>query len=353
MKTNEKMSIVFVGKGRIFQKHYEAVKQLGPSNAEIAAVVDTDSSKLEKIDNAVLSTNLDQVISDDVGNFGVVLTESGNHFECAKKLLLANYNVLVEKPITLRLEHAEELVRLANERNRKLYVVKQNRFNEPVRFARRMFKEGKLGKINIGTIRVRWCRPPEYYALADWRGTWKLDGGVITNQASHHVDLLCWFMGPVESVFAYEANFSADIEAEDTIVATLKFKSGALGTIEATTSIRPQNAEGSLSLIGTEGMVEVGGFAVNKLARWQSIHDGNQVTDEDADNDRSDVYGFGHVATYQEIFRDLNGEPNIAPRGVDGIDSLRLIHMIYKSVEECRTVFADEDDLRSRRLGHG
>ena len=132
----------------------------------------------------------------------------------------------------------------------------------------------------MGTVRVRWCRPQSYYDQDSWRGTWALDGGVLTNQASHHIDLLEWMMGDVESVFAKSLNAMADIEAEDTAIVILKFKNGALGVIEATTAIRPKDLEGSISILGSKGSVEIGGFAVNEMKTWnfnETLKDGKLI----------------------------------------------------------------------------
>ncbi|WP_431461050.1 Gfo/Idh/MocA family protein, partial [Klebsiella pneumoniae] len=134
-------------------------------------------------------------------------------------------------------------------------------------------QRGRFGKLVLGTVRVRWCRPQSYYDQASWRGTWALDGGVLTNQASHHIDLLEWMMGEVESVQGMATTSLAHIEAEDTAIATLKFASGALGVIEATTAARPTDLEGSLSILGSEGTVVVGGFAVNKMLTWRFTHE--------------------------------------------------------------------------------
>lgn len=142
----------------------------------------------------------------------------------------------------------------------RLFVVKQNRFNIPVLKLREALEKGRFGKLVMGTVRVRWCRPQSYYDMDSWRGTWALDGGVLTNQASHHVDLLEWMMGDVDSVYAASSTALANIEVEDTAIAVLKFRSGALGCIEATTATRPRDLEGSISILGEKGSVEIGGL---------------------------------------------------------------------------------------------
>ena len=138
----------------------------------------------------------------------------------------------------------------------------------PVVQLKKALDQGRFGKLIMGTVRVRWCRTQEYYDQDPWRGSWEFDGGVLCNQASHHIDLLEWMMGDIESVFAKGLTALADIEAEDTAVAVLKFRSGALGIIEATTATRPKDLEGSISILGELGSVEIGGFAANELKTW-------------------------------------------------------------------------------------
>jgi predicted dehydrogenase len=217
----------------------------------------------------------------------------------------------------------------------KLFVVKQNRFNVPVIKTRAALEEGRFGKLAIGTVRVRWCRPQSYYDQDAWRGTWAMDGGVLTNQASHHVDLLQWMMGDVESVSAKSSRVLARIEAEDTVVAVLKFKSGALGVIEATTAARPTDLEGSLSLLGEGGTVEIGGFAVNKMKVWKFAQP--QSSDEEVLEKYSvnppNVYGFGHQAYYEDVVRCLQSSSEPTVGGHSGKKSLELIHAIYEAVE--------------------
>ena len=185
----------------------------------------------------------------------------------------------------------------------RLFVVKQNRFNVPVLKAREALEAGRLGKLVLGTVRVRWCRDQSYYDQDAWRGTWAQDGGVIANQASHHVDMLGWFMGPVESVHARGARALVDIEAEDTVVATLRFRNGALGIVEATGATRPKDLEGSLSVLGGGGAIEIGGFAVNEIRHWQFVNPDPADAEvmERYSVNPPNVYGFGHQAYYEHV----------------------------------------------------
>jgi predicted dehydrogenase len=179
-----------------------------------------------------------------------VLTPSGMHAEHAIAAAAAGKHVVVEKPMALRLEDADAMIAACDRAGVKLFVVKQNRLNVPVVKAREALEAGRFGKIVLGTIRVRWRRDQSYYDQDSWRGTWAQDGGVLSNQASHHVDLLEWFMGDVISVHARASRTLVDIEAEDTAIATLQFANGALGIIEATNAARPRDLEGSLARAG-------------------------------------------------------------------------------------------------------
>ena len=261
-------------------------------------------------------------------------------------------HVVVEKPLALTLASADRMIEACDRAGVKLFVVKQNRFNVPVVKMREAYEAGRFGKLVLGTVRVRWCRPQSYYDLDAWRGTWALDGGVLTNQASHHIDLLEWMMGSVESVFAMSTTALVDVETEDTAVVVLRFASGALGVIEATTAARPKDLEGSISLLGESGTVVIGGFAVNEMKVWNFVEP--QPEDENVLADYSvnppNVYGFGHQAYYDHVVMSVTlGTPPLVD-GLAGRQSVELITAIYESIETRREVFL-RDAPKSFRLG--
>ena len=270
----------------------------------------------------------------------VVLTESGYHAQHVIELAEHGAHIMVEKPMALRLDDADAMILACDTAGVRLFVVKQNRFNVPVVKAREALAAGRLGKMVLGTVRVRWCRPQHYYDQADWRGTWALDGGVLTNQASHHVDLLEWMMGDIDSVHAMSTTALADIEAEDTAVVTLRFASGALGVIEATTATRPRDLEGSLSLLGEGGTIEIGGFAVNQMKTWNFVEpqDGDEEVMERYSVNPPDVYGFGHRAYYEHVVDSITSDTPHLVDGLEGRRSLELISAIYESIESGREV---------------
>ena len=358
MKTNNVIYVLLVGCGRIVSKHVAAIKSCGVDNIQIVGVVDIDLAKAKKYGEllSVPYYNSLEDLNDSVNiDLAVVMTDSGTHFSVASELLSKGFDVLVEKPMALTLEHANEMINLAKKLNRNLFVVKQNRFNDAVQKVRSVVLEKKLGQLNSAAVCVRWCRDQKYYDQASWRGTWLDDGGVIANQAIHHIDLLVWFMGDVECVSAFDANLMSKFEAEDTICAIVKFKSGALGVIEATTAARPNNIEGSLSLLGSAGYAKIGGHAVNELTSLITKEVTPEVTlrDNNGVQDTADVYGDGHQSIYREIIKFLKGSTNTAVLGDDGIESLRLIHMIYRSVETGKPVYNTgvDSEISSVRLG--
>jgi predicted dehydrogenase len=286
-------------------------------------------------------TDMHQMMQSEKIDVVVVLTESGYHAKNVIDLAQYGKHIVVEKPMALTLDDADEMIQACDRSGAKLFVVKQNRFNVPVVKLREALDQGRFGKLILGTVRVRWCRPQDYYDQAPWRGTWAMDGGVLTNQASHHIDMLEWMMGDVESVFARSITALAKIEAEDTAVVTLKFRSGALGVIEATTAVRPKDLEGSISILGEGGTVEVAGFAVNKMKTWNFVN--SLPGDEDVMDKYSvnppNVYGFGHQAYYESVVDCIS---NNGPHLIDGLvgrKSLELINAIYESIETGKEVF--------------
>ena len=265
----------------------------------------------------------------------VVLTESGNHAKHVIDLAKYKKNILVEKPMALCLEDAQEMIEECDRAGIKLFVVKQNRFNVPIIKLREALVEKRFGKLVMGTVRVRWCRNQDYYDQAPWRGTWSMDGGVLANQASHHIDMLLWMMGEVDKVFAMGETQLANIEAEDTAIANLKFSNGALGVIEATTATRPKDQEGSISILGEKGMVEIGGFAMNEIKTWQFVE--KLPVDDDICEKYSvnppNVYGFGHKEYYDHVVKSILNQGENLIDGLSGKKSLELICGIYKSIE--------------------
>ena len=337
------LNFALVGCGRIAKRHSELLGLKQIEGAQLAAVCDLDGAKARVIGerfSVPYFTDMHQMMQSQQIDVVVVLTESGNHARHVVELARYSRHILVEKPMALTLDDADTMIRACDDADIRLFVVKQNRFNVPVVKLREALDEGRFGKLVLGTVRVRWCRTQEYYDQAPWRGTWAMDGGVLTNQASHHVDMLEWMLGEVESVFARSATALAKIEAEDTAVVTLKFRNGALGIIEATTAVRPKDLEGSISVLGEGGSVEIGGFAVNKMKVWNFVDPkpGDEGVMERFSVNPPNVYGFGHQAYYEHVVDSIrNGRKHLVD-GLEGRKSLELINAIYESIETGKEV---------------
>ena len=332
------INFALVGCGRISKRHSELLGENQITGAQLVAVCDKIVSKAEVIAGKYsipAYSCLHEMMKAEKIDVVVVLTESGLHAQNTIALAPYGAHVVVEKPMALTLDDADAMIGACDKYGVKLFVVKQNRFNVPIIQLRKALDQGRFGKLIMGTVRVRWCRPQAYYDQDSWRGTWAYDGGVLTNQASHHVDLLEWMMGDVESVFAKSKRALVDIEAEDTAVVILKFRNGALGVIEATTAIRPKDLEGSISILGETGSVEVGGFAVNEMKTWNFSEalDGDSDVIEKCSVNPPNVYGFGHQAYYEHVVDCLDNDTAQLIDGLQGRKSLELINAIYESIE--------------------
>ena len=233
------LNFALVGCGRIAKRHSELLGLSQIEGAQLVSVCDTVIDKAKTISdefNVKAYEDMDEMMNSEVIDVVVVLTPSGLHAEHVINIAKYGKHIMVEKPMALSIKDTEDMIYACDANNIKLFFIKQNRFNLPVLKLREALDSGRFGKLTMGTVRVRWARHQTYYDQDKWRGTWAMDGGVLTNQASHHVDMLEWMMGDVESVFAKMTTALANIETEDTAIVTLKFKSGALGIIEATTA---------------------------------------------------------------------------------------------------------------------
>jgi len=346
----ERIKFAFIGCGKIAHKHIAALNRL--SDAEIVGAYDVDphaAKAFHKRYSLPVFGSADEMIEKTNPHVINILTPSGNHAENILELIPFNKHFVVEKPMALRLEQVDRILKECDQKRLKIFVVKQNRFNSVIQKLKEALDKGRFGKLVLGTVRVRWCRTQEYYDERPWRGTWAYDGGVLTNQAAHHIDMLIWLMGEVESVMAKTATQLVDIEAEDTGVVILKFKNGALGVIEATTATRPHDLEGSLSLLGEKGVVEVAGFFMNKLKVWQFSEK------DDMDNevwekfsDIPDEFAWNHTEFFKDVIRSLRTDSKGLIDGFEGRKSIELINAIYESSENGKEIFLRFSSQKSR-----
>ncbi len=325
-----------IGCGRIADRHVRLLTSM--PEFRLDAVSDVHAEKAEKMAAAHglrAYSDFREMLEREKPDLVHILTPSGSHAPIALECLESVPNVLVEKPMALTLGDADAMIAKADRLGRRLFVVKQNRYNLPVVKLREALEAGRFGKLTLGAIRVRWCRRQDYYDQDDYRGTWAQDGGALTNQASHHIDMLQWMFGEVSEVFALTGRQLVTIEAEDTGVAVVRFRSGALGTIEATTAARPKDLEASISVLGEHGTVEIGGFALNEMKQW--IFESPE--EEDADvlttyrSNPPNVYGFGHHEYLTGVARAIHADAPPVIGGREGRKSLELIIAIYESAE--------------------
>lgn len=354
---NSALRFALVGCGRISVRHSQLLGGGEIDGATLCSVCDKELGKAQMRGDEYsvpFYTDMHEMMRTEKPDVVTILSESGLHAQQVIALAQYGAHIMVEKPMALSLSDADEMIEACDVAGVKLFVIKQNRFNVPVLKLREALEAGRFGKLVMGTVRVRWCRPQAYYDQDAWRGTWAMDGGVLTNQASHHIDLLEWMMGDVASVYAMSRTALVDIEAEDTAVVVLRFRSGALGVIEATTAIRPKDLEGSISILGEKGAVEIAGFAVNKMKTWNFSEP--EPSDEDVlgkySTNPPNVYGFGHKAYYEHAVSSIrDGSANLVD-GLQGRRSLELISAIYESVETGREVNLRFEPSFSR-LGRG
>ncbi len=340
-----------VGCGRISERHAEILGNKHINGVELIAVCDVIENKAKKISSKYsvpYFIEMHAMMASIEVDVVVILTPSGLHAEHVIQLSKYGCDIIVEKPMALNLADADLMIEACKKNNVKLFVVKQNRFNKPIMKLREAIEKKYFGKLVLATIRVRWARHQEYYNNDSWRGTWLLDGGVIGNQASHHIDMLEWMMGDVYSVFSKTNTALAKIEAEDTALAIIKFKNGALGIIEATTAARPTNIEGSISILGEKGTVVVGGIAMNKLEIWRFEDAEKDVVEEEFSENPPDVYGFGHQSFYQHVLDCIVNKEKILVDGNEAKKSIMLVNAMYESDEKGIEILMENAEGSSR-----
>ncbi len=338
---DRKVRFAIVGCGRIAQSHFAAVAQHA-DRAEITAVCDIDSAALSRAvekTGAAGFTSLTELLARSKPDCVVFATPSGLHPRQVIEAAKSGFNVMTEKPMATRWHDGLAMVRACDEVGVHLFVVKQNRRNVTLQLLKRAADIGRFGRIYMVAVNVFWSRPQSYYDSAQWRGTWEFDGGAFMNQASHYVDLLDWVCGPVESVMAYTGTLARNIDVEDTGVAALKWRNGAMGSINVTMLTYPKNMEGSITILGEKGSVRVGGMAVNEIQHWdfETPHDMDTHI-ADASYQTTSVYGFGHPLYYDNVIKTLRGEAEPETDGREGLKSLELLIAMYLSARDGKRI---------------
>lgn len=333
------MKYALIGCGRIAINHIKAVAN---NNLDLVSVCDIDLSHIDILfEKTNYQGNSDRFIDykemidkhPDLDLIAIA-TDSGKHAEIALYCIDHGINVIIEKPMAMSMKDADEIVKRSNEKGVVVSVCHQNRFNIAIQKMRKAFEDNRFGKLSHGSINVRWNRGKEYYDQAPWRGKWFSDGGCLFNQCIHGIDLLRWMMGnEVEEVYGVtKQQFHDYLECEDIGMAVVKFKNGAIGTIEGTVNVYPQNLEETLYLFGENGTVKIGGKSTNNIDVW-NFKDEN---DEDLKNrgleeQTSNVYGNGHTSLYADVIDAVKNKRKPYVDAVAGRNAVEMILAIYKS----------------------
>ena len=334
------MKYALIGCGRISTNHIKAAVN---NKLEIAAVCDILPEKMEELlakhglenDESIKRYTDYKVMLDEIKPTLVsIATESGPHAQIALYCIDKGINVIIEKPMAMNMADADEIIRRSKEKNVKVCACHQNRFNVAVQKTRKALESGRFGRLSHGSIHVRWNRNHSYYDQAKWRGTWAQDGGCLMNQCIHGIDLLRWMFGnEVDEVYgATRQQFHDYLEAEDVGMAVVKFKNGAVATIEGTTNVYPKNLEETLYIFGEKGTVKIGGTSTNNIDVWDFADE----SDADQENKglkeaTSNVYGNGHTSLFADVIDAINKDRQPYVDAVAGRNALEMILAIYKS----------------------
>ena len=342
-----------IGCGRIAPRHADSIRDIaGARLVAVADIIESRARHLSGIHGAKSYFDYRDLLSDPEIDIVNICTPSGMHAGMAIEALRAGKHVIVEKPMAMNPADAQRMIAAAQAADRKLCVVLQNRYNPPMQDFYDTVRQGRIGRVLLAAVTVRWYRPQEYYEDG-WHGTRDMDGGALMNQSIHHIDALRWLMNePVESVFAYTGTLAHQIEAEDVGVVVVRFRSGALGTIEGSTITYPQNLEASIALFGERGSLKVGGTALNRKVFWKIAgeleHEREMLIHEELDP--SNVYGASHRLVIENMLAAVNSNCEPATNGYEGIKSLILVTAMYESARSGQPVLVEE--MESTVPGH-
>ena len=329
------LKIGLIGCGRISKNHFEAIASQSDAKCIYCCDIIEDRAReaAEKYNIPAWTVNYQELLSNPDIDLISICTPSGLHSEHGIHAAKAGKHVLTEKPMACRLNEADKLIKACEDAGVQLFIVLQNRLNPAIKLVRRAFEEGRFGKIYMITSNIFWTRPQDYYDMASWRGTWKLDGGAFMNQASHYVAMIQWFGGPIAEVKAITATLARNIEAEDTGSTIIKFQNGSIGNINVTMLTYPKNLEGSITILGEKGTVKVSGAAMNKIEHW--VFADKQSYDDEIEHHNTNptsVYGFGHKGYYRNVIDSLQENTNPVSDGLEGRKSLYLLEQIYSGI---------------------
>ena len=350
------MRYALIGCGRIATNHIKAVLN---NHLELIAVCDIREEQMENLlsrhnlqENTEIKryTDYRQMIAENALDLVSIATESGSHAEIALYCIDHGIHVIIEKPMAMNMQDADEIIQRSKEKNVKVSACHQNRFNIAVQELRKALEAGRFGRLSHGSIHVRWNRNRDYYDQAPWRGKWATDGGALMNQCIHGIDLLRWMMGnEIEEVYGQtRRQFHDYLEAEDVGMAVIKFKNGAIATVEGTTNVYPQNLEETLYVFGEKGTVKLGGKSTNNIDVWEFADQADGDTrNKGLEEATSNVYGNGHTSLFADMIDAIQNDREPYVDAQAGRNALELVLAIYKSQKTGRPVKFPLDDFAS------
>lgn len=330
----KKLNIGLIGCGRVSRCHFEAIKN-NKDTMNLVAICDRNEENLSsaiKKTNANGYNNLDDMLNSERLDAVAICTPNGYHYENAKKVLKHKINVIVEKPLTLSFKEGKHLMKLAKSVNKHIFLIHQNRFNPTVQCVKDALDKGAFGKIYMITSNIFWYRDEDYYKQSSWHGSKTIDGGAFITQGSHYTDIMNWFAGDkLESVYAVGKTLQRNIETEDCGSAIIEWKNGIIGNVNLSILAYNENYEGSITILGQDGLVKIGGVALNKIIDWKFKNPVKKFCDVSYEVDS--VYGYGHTPYYEGVAKTLlKGKPFII-KDEDAMESLKLICSIAKSID--------------------
>lgn len=342
----KKYGFAIIGTGSIAEIHALAIKDI--TNATLVGVYNRTYSKalsFAEEHNCKVYSSLDELATDNAIDIVCICTASGAHLEPAILCLQNKKHCLIEKPLEINIHRSDQIINAAQENKCKLGVIFPSRFYEDSKLIKSTLEQNKIGQPVLASAYIKWHRSKEYYDSGDWRGTWELDGGgCLMNQGIHTVDLLQWFMGPIESVQALTSNrLHKNIEVEDTLVAIVKYKSGAIGTIEATTAAYPGDFR-KIEILGSEGSITL---EDNKISNWKFKAEelGKPSADSSISNtkggfdDPMNISYYGHKLQFIDFIDSIKNDTSPAIDGLEGLESIKIIESIYKSAQTSSKVY--------------
>lgn len=341
------MKYGLIGCGRIATNHIKAAIN---NNLDIQAVCDINCNQikillqrhnLEKDEHIIRFKEYKKMLDEIHPEIVSIATESGSHAEIALECIERGIHVIIEKPMAMNIEDADKIIERAKEKDVKVSVCHQNRFNIAIQELRKALENGRFGKLSHGSIHVRWNRKQDYYTQAPWRGTWEQDGGALMNQCIHGIDLLRWTFGEdIEEVYGQiRQQFHDYLEVEDVGMAVVTFKNGAIATIEGTTNVYPKNLEETLYVFGEKGTVKIGGISANNIDVWDFMDEAeNDNRNKGLEEATSNVYGNGHSSLFADMIDAIYNDRTPYVDAQAGKDALELVLAIYKSQKEGNAV---------------